>query len=291
MALAVQDTQSLKNDLRRALSASELFLEFQPLINLETNCVTGFEALLRWNHPVRGLISPADFIPLAEQAGLIVGIGDWVLQEACRWAVDWPADISVSVNLSPVQFQSKGLVEAVKRALRNSGLSPHRLQLEITENVLLQNSTQTHDVLTTLRALGIRIAMDDFGLGYSSLSYLQSFPFDTIKIDRSFITNLPENPQTMSIVRAVLALGQALGISTTAEGVESEQQASVLREMGCLEGQGYLFSKAVLALHVPDVLSRLSERKRNAAICGLDRAARPIQMSTGTCSTAVLAGL
>lgn len=255
----IQQTQLLKTELREALSRSELHLQYQPLVDFSTSRVRAFEALLRWRHPERGLIPPCDFIPVAEQTGLILEIGEWALREACHCAATWPEEISISVNLSPVQFRDGGLVEAVSRALQSSALAPHRLQLEITESVLLQDSMLTLEVLQALRALGVRLAMDDFGIGYSSLNYLRNFPFDNIKIDRSFIEDMPSNAHTSSIVGAVMAMGRSLGISTTAEGIETFQQAEVLRSMGCHEGQGYLFSRPVNADEVPVVLDRLKE--------------------------------
>ncbi len=230
-----------------------------------TNRVTGFEALLRWRHPERGMVSPGAFIPLAEEIGLIVPLGEWVLRQACAEAATWPEDVKVAVNLSPVQFKSRDLVPAVLNALAASGLAPERLELEITESVLLQDNDATLATLHRLRDLGLRISMDDFGTGYSSLSYLRSFPFDKIKIDRSFVRDLSESEDSLAIVRAVAGLGSSLGMATTAEGVETEAQLDRLRAAGCTEVQGYLFSPPRPAAEVAEVLARQGERLIRAA--------------------------
>jgi EAL domain-containing protein (putative c-di-GMP-specific phosphodiesterase class I) len=233
----------LQVDLRKALSNGEFELYYQPVVNLERNEVSGLEALLRWHHPERGIVSPADFIPLAEETGLIVPIGEWVLRQACAEAATWPHDIRVAVNLSAVQFKNRHLVDTVFSALAASGLAPARLELEITETVLLQNNEVTLATLHQLRALGVRIALDDFGTGYSSLSYLRSFPFDKIKIDRCFVADLSDAADdSLAILRAVAGLGSSLGIATTAEGVETKEQVDRVREEGCTEMQGYFFS-------------------------------------------------
>ncbi len=242
MDRSIQARRSLEMALRKAYSRGEFELFYQPLLCLNSNRVTGCEALLRWRSPERGLISPADFIPVAEEIGLIVPIGEWVLREACREAATWPGDIKVAVNLSPVQFRSRHLVQAVVSALAHSRLPPHRLELEITETVLLGDSEANIATLHQLRAIGAHIAMDDFGTGYSSLSYLRTFPFDKIKIDRSFINELAARPDCAAIVRAVVGLGTSLGIRTTAEGVETAEQLDRLQNEGCTEAQGYLIS-------------------------------------------------
>jgi diguanylate cyclase (GGDEF)-like protein/PAS domain S-box-containing protein len=238
----LQARRTLEVDLRKAFASGEFELYYQPLVNVRSGQVCGFEALIRWHHPERGMISPAEFIPLAEEIGLIVPIGDWVLRQACRQAATWPGDIHVAVNLSPVQFRSRGVVRAVLTALGHSGLAPHRLELEITESVLLGETDANIATLHQLRGLGVKIAMDDFGTGYSSLSYLRSFPFDKIKIDRSFVHEMVERPDCIAIVRAVAGLGASLGIATTAEGVETVEQLDRIRAEGCTEVQGYLFS-------------------------------------------------
>ncbi|MFN3389678.1 MAG: putative bifunctional diguanylate cyclase/phosphodiesterase [Allosphingosinicella sp.] len=239
----MQVRRRLELDLRRALGAGEFQLAYQPLITVESGAVAGFEALLRWEHPVRGLVMPDEFIPLAEEIGLIVPIGDWVLRDACATAAAWPRGTRVAVNLSPVQFRGGNLVQSVIRALSASGLAPECLELEITEGVLLTNSSETLEMLHSLRGLGVRVAMDDFGTGYSSLSYLRAFPFDKIKIDRSFVHDILEDPEAMAIVRAVTDLGRSLGMSTTAEGIETKEQLAQLRLDGCTEVQGYLLGR------------------------------------------------
>jgi diguanylate cyclase (GGDEF)-like protein len=236
--------RELEMDLRKALATEQFELHYQPLVVLETNEVNAFEALLRWNHPTRGLISPADFIPIAEETGLIVPLGEWVLKAACTEAVNWPEHIKVAVNLSPAQLNCRNLVSMVTSALNESGMKPDKLQLEITETVLLQNTFGTLATLHELRKMGVQIALDDFGTGYSSLSYLRSFPFDKIKIDRSFIQDLSNGAEPLAIVNAVAGLAKCLNMTSTAEGVETQQQMEVLQSIGCTEMQGYLFSHA-----------------------------------------------
>ncbi len=268
MDARMQARRLLELDLRAALSKNEFMVYFQPLIDMETNTVGGFEALLRWQHPVRGMVSPDNFIPLAEEIGLINDIGLWVLKEACKAAATWREPIKVAVNLSPVQFKSKTLVADVKAALLASGLPPRRLELEITESVLLTNSEQTLSILHEFRDLGIAIAMDDFGTGYSSLSYLQSFPFDRIKIDRSFVRELQTKPNSLAIIKAITDLGVSLGIATTAEGVETSEQLERLRSSGCSVAQGYLFSQAIPQSSIPaliELLERGNEAESRAA--------------------------
>ncbi len=243
MDLERKARRALEVDLRKALTQAQFQLYFQPIVDIRNGQVSGFEALLRWHHPVRGMVPPAEFIPIAEDIGLISAIGEWVLREACAHAVTWPGQISVAVNLSPAQFKTNNLVEAVQRALKTTGLSPARLELEITENVLLSESDATLLTLHELRALGIRIAMDDFGTGYSSLSYLRSFPFDKIKIDQSFVRELSSRPDCIKIVGSIAALGSSLGMTTTAEGVETAEQFEQLRFVGCDQVQGYLFDR------------------------------------------------
>jgi diguanylate cyclase (GGDEF)-like protein len=236
--------RELDMDLRNALANAEFELYYQPLVNLQSNAITAFEALLRWNHPVRGLISPAEFIPVAEETGLIVPLGEWVLRKACQETANWPARIKVAVNLSPAQLKSRDLTQLVMSALVESGMAPSRLQLEITETVLMHNTFNTLATLRQLRKLGVQIAMDDFGTGYSSLSYLRSFPLDKIKIDRSFIQDLSNGAEPLAIVHAVAGLARSLNMISTAEGVETQQQLDQLQSVGCTEMQGYLFSQA-----------------------------------------------
>jgi diguanylate cyclase (GGDEF)-like protein len=239
----LQERRRLELDMRRALSQHEFELFYQPLVDARTEQITGFEALLRWNHPELGLVLPSSFIPLAEEIGLIVPLGEWVIRQACLDAATWPKPVKVAVNLSPAQFKSQTLALAVVGALDASGLSPSRLELEITESVLLANNEATMATLHQLRSLGVRIAMDDFGTGYSSLSYLRSFPFDKIKIDRSFVHELGDADDCLAIVGAVAGLGASLGMITTAEGVETSDQLRKVREQGCVEVQGYYFSR------------------------------------------------
>jgi diguanylate cyclase (GGDEF)-like protein len=236
--------RDLEMDLRKALTHKEFELYYQPLVNLQTNEITAFEALLRWKHPTRGTISPADFIPIAEETGLIIPLGEWVLKTACKETVNWPDHVKVAVNLSPTQLTNRNLVDVVKKALDDSGLDACRLQLEITETVLLQNTFATLARLHELRKLGAQIALDDFGTGYSSLSYLRSFPFDKIKIDQSFIQDMSNGAEPLAIVNAVAGLAKCLNMISTAEGVETQQQMDTVQSIGCTEMQGYLFSRA-----------------------------------------------
>jgi diguanylate cyclase (GGDEF)-like protein len=243
MNARAQQRHQLETDLRRAIAEGEFELHFQPLFDLDSNRIGSFEALLRWNHPRRGQVPPAEFIPVAEETDLIVPIGNWVIQEACRQARAWPEDVRVAVNVSSVQFRRPGLQNVILQALAASGLEPKRLEVEITESIFLESLDSTLAVLHALRALGVRIALDDFGTGYSSLSYLQSFPFDKIKIDRSFIEQLLTRSGASAIVRAITDLARALGMETTAEGVEDSEQLAELRRHGCGSVQGYLFSR------------------------------------------------
>jgi diguanylate cyclase (GGDEF)-like protein len=257
--------QELEVDLRTALVNGEFELHYQPIVNLETGRVSGCEALLRWHHPRVGLIAPATFIPVAEESGLINLLGEFVLRRACADAAAWPDDVKVAVNLSPAQFASGKLPQVVVSALAASGISPGRLELEITETVLMQNTFATLSSLHQLRGLGVRVAMDDFGIGYSSLSYLRSFPFDRIKIDRSFIEDISEKDDCSAIVQAITNLAQRLNITTTAEGVETEEQRAKVRELGCIEMQGHLFSRPRPAREILQFFSRRTHRAVGAA--------------------------
>ncbi|MCJ2024162.1 putative bifunctional diguanylate cyclase/phosphodiesterase [Methylobacterium sp. J-067] len=245
MDVRMQARRRLELDIRQALARREFVLHYQPQLNLKNQSVTGCEALLRWKHPERGTVSPADFIPLAEEVGLIVPIGEWVVRQACRDAALWPDTVSVAVNVSPAQFKSERLVDMIVSALATSGLPPRRLEVEITEGVLLQNNDHTLDTLHRLRKLGVRVSMDDFGTGYSSLSYLRSFPFDKIKIDRSFVKDIATAPDGDAIIRAIAGLGRSLGMTTVAEGVETEEQMRRIQAEGCTDVQGYLISRPV----------------------------------------------
>jgi diguanylate cyclase (GGDEF)-like protein len=250
MDAQMQERRTMERDLRRALAAGQFELHYQPVVNLESNEISAFEALIRWHHPERGLIPPATFIPLAEEIGFIVPLGEWAMRQACTTAATWPDDLRVAVNLSPAQFRNPGLVNVVVGALAASGLPAHRLELEITETILLQDNEGTLAVLYQLRELGVLIAMDDFGTGYSSLSYLQSFPFDRIKIDRSFVKDIADGLGSLNIVRAVAAMAKGLNMATTAEGVETQEQRDTVKSEGCTEMQGYLFSKPLPAAEI-----------------------------------------
>jgi diguanylate cyclase (GGDEF)-like protein/PAS domain S-box-containing protein len=250
MDLQMQTRRILEQDLRKALPAGEFELYYQPVVNLASQTVSGFEALIRWNHPQRGLVSPGTFIPLAEEIGFIVPMGEWVIREACATAAGWPGNSRVAINISAVQFRNPGLMQVIIGALATSGLDPTRLEIEITESVLLQNKDTTLAVLHQLRALGVRIALDDFGTGYSSLTYLQCFPFDKIKIDRSFVKDITENTGSLNIVRAVAALASGMGMTATAEGVETREQLDSITSEGCTEMQGFLFSRPLPAREI-----------------------------------------
>lgn len=257
--------RELEMDLRRALVGKQFELHYQPLVSLESNKVKAFEALLRWNHPKRGLVSPADFIPIAEETGLIVPLGEWALKAACYEAAEWPDHIKVAVNLSPAQLNNRNLLNVVTGALNETGMPAYKLQLEITESVLLQNTFATLQTLHELRKLGVQIALDDFGTGYSSLSYLRSFPFDKIKIDRSFIQDLANGEEPVAIVKAVANLAKSLKMASTAEGVETQQQMAMLQSLGCTEMQGYLFSRARPASEIRQFFETNADKAVNVA--------------------------
>jgi diguanylate cyclase (GGDEF)-like protein len=255
MDARVENRRKLEMDLHEAIEKQQFAVHFQPTIRLNDNSVAGFEALLRWKHPERGMVSPAEFIPIAEETGLINEIGQWVLMEACKQAAMWPPHMSVAVNLSPVQFRQTTLPLQIMSALSKSGMEPSRLELEITEAVLLKDSESTQETLRQLRDIGVRIALDDFGTGYSSLSYLSRFQFDKIKIDRSFVNDMNTRNDALSIVRAITSLGTDLGMTVTAEGVETEEQLAQLRNVRCTEVQGFYFSKPKAASDLNEFLS------------------------------------
>ena len=263
MDAELQSRRGLEIDLRKALANHEFEVHFQPILSAKSKSIRSFEALVRWRHPQRGLISPAAFIPLAEQTGLIAPLGEWVLRTACQEAIHWPSDVRVSVNLSACQFTAGDLTTTVRKALADSGLPARRLELEITESVLLDRSSDNLATLHALRDLGTRIAMDDFGTGYSSLSYLRSFPFDKIKIDQSFVKNIDQR-DAREIVRAIANLGRTLGITTTAEGVETEDQLKTMIAYRCTEVQGYLFSRPVPASEVRGLLEMFYQARQAA---------------------------
>ena len=241
----VSDRRQIEEDLRDALERGQLELHYQPVYDLRHNTISGFEGLARWRHPIKGMVPPAKFIPVAEDCGLILPLGEWALTEACRTAAQWPDGLTVAVNLSPVQLSSPDLIDKVVRILAETGLQPSRLALEITERTFLDNSEETLSILHQLKQIGVQISLDDFGTGYSSLSYLRSFPFDTIKIDRTFVSGLGENSGSNVIVQAVILIASGLGIRTIAEGVETDLQQQVLKALGCDGVQGYLLSRPV----------------------------------------------
>jgi diguanylate cyclase (GGDEF)-like protein/PAS domain S-box-containing protein len=257
--------RTLELDLRQAIADGGFEVHYQPVIDLHDNKISGCEALLRWRHPQRGTISPADFIPVAEDTGLINELGQFVLETACREAAKWPEHVRIAVNVSPVQFRNQTLALNVATALAASGVAPSRLELEITEAVLMRDDEAALAMLHQLRALGIRIALDDFGTGYSSLSYLHRFPFDKIKIDRSFVKNISDEGASSAIIQAVVNIATASNMTTTAEGVEQEWQRELLRELGCTEMQGYLFSPAVSAAEIARLMPGAREATISAA--------------------------
>ncbi|WP_170182044.1 putative bifunctional diguanylate cyclase/phosphodiesterase [Phreatobacter stygius] len=257
--------RALEEDLRSALGAGEFAVHYQPIVNLKTMTVVSFEALIRWNHPERGEVVPAEFVPVAEETGLIVAIGEWVLRQACVDAASWPGPTRVSVNLSAVQFRTGQFAQTVFAALSASGLAPNRLELEITETVLLQDSEATLAILHQLRSFGIRTCMDDFGTGYSSLSYLRSFPFDKIKIDRSFVSEVNDREDCRAIVTSITDLGRSLNMVTTAEGVETRAQFDTINEIGCAEIQGFYFGHPVPAAEVEEAFTRIERLLSQAA--------------------------
>jgi EAL domain-containing protein (putative c-di-GMP-specific phosphodiesterase class I) len=255
----------IENDLRRAVEGQELMVYYQPIVSLDTNKISGFEALVRWNHPQKGLVSPADFISVAEETGLIVELGRWVLEQSCyqmsAWQIQNPSSppLSISVNLSGKQFLQNDLIEQIQRILRETELDPLSLKLEITESVVMENAEIASSMLSQLRTLGVQLSIDDFGTGYSSLSYLHRFPVNTLKIDRSFISRMGSGDENTEIVRTILTLANNLGMDVIAEGVETENHLAQLKEMKCKFGQGYLFAKPVNAQAAGELLQ--AERK------------------------------
>src|SRR5262245_17573977 len=243
MDARMQTRRTLELALKTALPGEEFELFYQPIVNLKTNQITSFEALLRWHHPERGLILPSEFVPIAEEIGLISAIGEWVINQACKEAATWPSHLKVAINLSPTHLARANIASLITRALAAARLPANRLEVEVTEAVLLHATEATIATLHQLRDMGVRIALDDFGTGYSSLSYLRSFPFDKLKIDRSFIKDIGENQESVAIVQAIAMLANALNVTTTAEGVETEQQLREIRRVGFTEMQGFLFSQ------------------------------------------------
>jgi diguanylate cyclase (GGDEF)-like protein/PAS domain S-box-containing protein len=259
MDARLQERRLLERDLRQALAEEQLEVHYQPLLGCDTIEVMGFEALVRWRHPERGLVSPGEFIPLAEECGLIMQIGDWVLRTACQEAARWPGDQRIAINLSPIQFRHADLAKQILTILDEIGLSPDRLELEITEGVLIEDTERTLATLNVLKEAGIRVSLDDFGTGYSSLSYLQRFPFDKIKIDRSFVWEMSRNADSMAIVRSVIALGRSLRITVIAEGVETEEQLALLQSERCDQVQGFLLGRPVPAENLVDLLDEAAD--------------------------------
>ncbi len=267
MDLEARKRHQMEIDMREAVRQQQFHLNYQPLFSLEKNRIIGFEALIRWRHPTRGLISPAEFIPLAEDTGMIVPISEWVVNEACRQATHWPDDVRIAVNLSPVLLKNAGLPLMIMQALHATGLPSHRLELEVTESLFIDNVERTLAMLNSLRECGIRIALDDFGTGYSSLNYLRSFPFDKIKIDKSFVNDLAADHSARAIIGAITALAGALGMETIAEGVEDSDQLEALRSQGCTNIQGYFFSRPVDIAEVNGMIESMryerGERRTN----------------------------
>jgi EAL domain-containing protein (putative c-di-GMP-specific phosphodiesterase class I) len=267
----------LETDLRRALDNREIYVDYQPLVDLTTGSLEGAEALARWKHPTRGIVPPGMFIPIAEDAGMIISIGYWILEEACLQAVEWQQsfglkEFTMSVNLSGKQLQAPDVVERVADTLERTGLLATSLKLEITESVLMANREDVVAKMNRLRALGVRLALDDFGTGYSSLSTLSMFPIDTLKIDRAFISRLGDEDEAMAVVEAIMAMSRSMKMDVTGEGVETEYQMNVLRALGCHTGQGYLFAKP---LSVSDFSEQLSDRGRRALRVGKPGKSKP----------------
>ena len=263
----LREKRALQHDLRSAIANNELELYYQPQAHIDGE-ITGFEALVRWHHPRQGMVPPSTFIPLAEESGIIIALGEWVLRTACREAASWPRPLQIAINLSPVQFQHGDLAKLVHSILLETGLSPGRLELEITEGVLIGDFSRALSILRRLKNLGVRIAMDDFGTGYSSLSYLQSFPFDKIKIDQSFIANLTNNPQSAAIIRAVIGLGHGLELPVVAEGVETQEQLVFLAKSSCSGIQGYFIGRPQPIAHYAEVVGRRVAAKPAIALAG-----------------------
>jgi predicted signal transduction protein with EAL and GGDEF domain len=263
MSAELEARNMLEGDLRYAIASCQFEVHYQPFFDVQTGRRRGLEALVRWRHPIKGLIPPDQFIPLAEETGLIVPLGEWIIRQACDDATSWPADTKVAVNLSPVQFKQAELFDIIESALRKSGLPPERLEIELTESVLLERAAENHAFMERLRSIGVSLALDDFGTGYSSLSFLQRFSFDKIKIDRSFVNELSgANEESRQFARAVVRFAVSLGKTTTAEGVETNEQLDILRTEACVEMQGYYFSRPIPG---PEIAQMLLGQIRKAA--------------------------
>jgi predicted signal transduction protein with EAL and GGDEF domain len=261
-----RERRLIEADLRGAIARSELVLHYQPLVSATDGLPTGFEALVRWNHPTRGLVPPSDFIAIAEQSDLIVDIGDWTINQACIEAAAWPDHLTVAVNLSARHFRRSDIGRVVQRALNHSGLAPKRLEIEITEGLLIENPDEVIEKLGEIRALGVTIAMDDFGTGYSSLSYLLKFPFDKIKIDRSFVEASTSDPIARDILRAIASMAKTLKLRITAEGVETAEQVEFLSEIACHQLQGYYFARPLASSDLPAYLLSTVARRAPAPV-------------------------
>jgi predicted signal transduction protein with EAL and GGDEF domain len=265
MDAETQARRQLEAELRQARERGEFEIHYQPIFHLATGAIASIEALLRWNHPIRGRVSPAEFMPLAEEVGLMASIDTWVLETATTQAACWPSDTRIAVNLSPAKFKRRNLVEAVQRALSNSGLAPHRLELEISERIPLREDDGSVAALRALRALGVRIALDDFGTGNTSLGDLRAFRFDQVKIDQTFVAEMEGRPESAAIVAAIAGLGHSLGADTTAEGVETAAQAELVRAAGCTHAQGYLYSRPLTAAAIAALLRECAARQQAVA--------------------------
>jgi EAL domain-containing protein (putative c-di-GMP-specific phosphodiesterase class I) len=265
MDASIKVRANMEADLRKALVNGEFELFYQPLINTQRNEVNCCEALLRWHHPQAGMVSPIEFIPVAEDMGLIIPLGEWVLRKACADAAKWPNNVSVAVNVSTIQFRKQGLTQTVIAALAASGLPAHRLEIEITETVILEDSNEIRATLHQLHELGVKIVMDDFGTGYSSLSYLRKFPFDKIKIDAFFIKGLSDGSDSSTIVEAITRMATTMKIATVVEGIETQQQLEKVRDWGCTEMQGYLFSRPKPIEEILPMFAPRAERTKSAA--------------------------
>lgn len=264
MDAAMQRRRHLEIQMREAIQERQFELHYQPIVDLESGEIISFEALVRWVHPTMGRVFPDQFIPLAEETGLINPLGEWVIEQACRDAAQWDETIGVCVNLSAVQLDNRDLPSKVNQALQSAGLSPHRLELEVTETALLAETDLAVAMLHQFREMGVRISMDDFGTGYSSISYLRKFPFDKIKIDRSFVSGSDADVESAALVKMIAALGVSLGVKTTAEGVETQMEMESVRLAGCSEVQGYLFSKPVPFAEIPTLITRVRSTKTSA---------------------------
>ena len=269
-----RECRTLESELSDALRNDEFILNYQPLVDADSKLPTGFEALIRWNHPIRGLVSPAEFIPLAEKSGLIVSIGEWVINEACKTAATWPDGYTIAVNLSPQQFLKNNIMKVVQDALKTSKLDANRLELEITESLLVERPEEVVKTLLELKKLGIAISMDDFGTGYSSLAYLMKFPFDKIKIDRSFVVAMDTDIAARDILKTIGSLGESLKMKITVEGVETLEQSEFLSQLNCHNLQGYYFSKPLMSQDVPAyLLKQMSKSVRPKIAASIEKAA------------------